>query len=68
MSKYQSLWQFLSNCGKEKHKLTFENIREILGFEIDHSFLTYKREALDYGLEVSKISLKEKYVIFVKKH
>ena len=31
---------------------------------IDHSFLNYKKELLDYGFKVGKISLKEQTVIF----
>ncbi len=38
----------------------------ILGFAIDHSFLTYKKELKEYGYEVSKISMKRKTVIFNK--
>jgi hypothetical protein len=46
--------------------LTYEEIKNILGFEIDHSFLSYKKELKDYGYEVGKISTKEKTVIFNK--
>jgi len=66
MSKYDPLWQYLANCGKENCTLSFEEIKDVLGFEIDHSFLTYKREAAEYGYAVSKISMKEKSVIFVR--
>ncbi len=45
-------------------KLTFDEIKNILGFEIDHSFLNSKKEAVAYGYEVGKISLKEKTVAF----
>lgn len=51
---------------KENYKLTYEEIKSILGFEIDHSFLTYKKELKEYGCEVSKISIKEKTVSFNK--
>jgi hypothetical protein len=37
-----------------------------LGFEIDHSFLNYKKELTEYGYQVGKISLKGKTVIFNK--
>ena len=37
-----------------------------MGFEIDHSFLTYKKELKEYGYEVGKISMKEKTVTFRK--
>lgn len=64
MSKYQPLWEFIAGNGCDK--LTFEEIKNILGFEIDHSFLSFKRELKGYGFEVSKISMKEKIVYFKK--
>ena len=66
MSKYESLWKYLKDNNKEKYKLSFEEIKNIIGFEIDHSFLTYKKEAKEYGYEVGKISMKEKTIIFNK--
>lgn len=66
MSKYSPLWQFLKNEGNETYQLSFEEIKVILGFEIDHSFLTYKKEAKDFGFEVKKISLKQKIVTIRK--
>ena len=64
MSKYEPLWHYLKETGKESCKLTYEEIRDILGFEIDHSFLTYKNELKEYGYEAGKISMKEKTIIF----
>lgn len=49
-----------------KRLLTYEEIKRILEFDIDHSFLTYKKKAKEYGYEVGKISMKEKTVIFHK--
>ncbi len=66
MSKYESLWKYLKENNKDSYKLSYEDIKSILGFGIDHSFLTYKKCAKDYGYEVIKISIKEKYVIFNK--
>lgn len=66
MSKYEPLWRFLKESNKENYKLSYEEIKNILGFDIDHSFLTYKKEAKEYGYEVGKISMKEKTVIFNK--
>ena len=66
MNKYEPLWNYLKENKKENYKLTYEEIRNILGFEIDHSFLSYKKELKDYGYEVGKISMKEKTVIFNK--
>lgn len=64
MSKYEPLWEYLKENKQDNYKLTYEEIRNILGFEINHSFLTYKKEAKDYGYEVGKISMKEKTITF----
>lgn len=66
MSKYEPLWKFLSNKNQEEYKLYFDEIKSILGFSIDHSFLQYKKEANLYSYQVLKISMKDKYIIFSK--
>ena len=66
MSKYESLWKYLKENNKENYKLSYGEIKNILGFDIDHSFLTYKKESKEYGYNVGKISLKEKIIIFSK--
>ncbi len=66
MSKYDPLWAFLQKIGRPAPKLSFAEIQDVLGFEIDHSFLTYKKELAQYGYQVEKISLKEKTVLFIK--
>lgn len=66
MSKYEPLWNYIKEKNREEYQLSYEEIRTILGFDIDHSFLTYKKEAKEYGYEVLKISMKEKKVIFHK--
>lgn len=66
MSKYQPLWEYLEKRNQEHYQLSYEEIENILSFSIDHSFLTYKKEAKDYGYEVEKISMKEQFVIFRK--
>lgn len=66
MSKYEPLWKDLSTNNKENYDLSFEEIKAILGFEIDHAFLTYKKEAQNYGYVVEKISLKGKRIFFNK--
>ena len=66
MSKYEPLWNYTKENNRENYKLTYEEIRDILGFEIDHSFLTYKKELKEYGYEVDKISMKEKTITFNK--
>ena len=64
MSKYDPLWNYLKKNSKDNYKLSYEEIKSILGFDIDHSFLTYKKETKEYGYEVHKISMKEKTIIF----
>ena len=66
LSKYEPLWRFLSGDGSGCIQFSFERIEEILGFPMDHSFLRYKQEAEQYGYRVEKISLKEKWVRFVR--
>lgn len=66
MSKYDALWDYVQRNGRQSLKLTFEEIQDIAGIPIDHSFLTYKKELTAYGYEVGKISMKEQTVIFNK--
>lgn len=66
LSKYQPLWEYLKNNNMANYILTYEEIKNILGFEIDHSFLKYKKELENYGYKVNKISLKEKKITFGK--
>ena len=66
MSKYEPLWKWISKNGKDSFKLSFEEIENITGLPIDHSFLNYKKELLEYGYKVEKISIKGKTVAFTK--
>ena len=66
MSKYELLWKYLENHGDEMLRLSFDEIKDILGFDIDHSFLNYKKEAVQFGYQVGKISLKEKHITFIR--
>lgn len=45
MSKYEPLWNYLKENNNENYILTYKQVRNILGFDIDHSFLTYKKES-----------------------
>lgn len=67
MSKYSKLWEFIGKKKADQFLLSFDEIHTIAGIPIDHSFLNYKKELLQYGYEVGKISLKEKTVLFKKK-
>ena len=66
MSKYDLLWAYVRENGSDSFKLTFDEIQQISGIPIDHSFLKYKKELLEYGYQVSKISLKDQTVQFLK--
>ena len=66
MSKYDALWKYVQESGSQSFKLTFDEIAEIAGIAIDHSFLEYKKELTEYGYQVGKISMKEQTVIFNK--
>lgn len=67
MSKYNPLWEHIKENGTDRLKLSFAEIQSVLGFPIDHSFLTFKKELSTYGYTVAKISLKEKTVLFEKR-
>ena len=56
----------MQKSGKESFHLSFEEIQEIAGVSIDHSFLKYKKELTDYGYQAGKISMKEQMVCFHK--
>lgn len=72
MSKYEPLWNWIKERWQndadigDSLKLTYADIERIAGFHIDHSFLTYKKELLEYGFKVGKISMKEQFVTFEK--
>lgn len=66
MSKYAPLWKWIKENGTDNFKLTYAEIEKISGLPIDHSFLTYKKELLEYGFKVGKISMKEQTVAFEK--
>ncbi len=66
MSKYTPLWEYVQKAKSKSFKLTFEEIQNIVGIPIDHSFLKYKKELTEYGWQVGKISMKEQTVIFNK--
>ena len=67
MSKYDTLWAYIQQSGEPHLRLTFDEISEIAGVPLDHSFLKYKKELLEYGYDVGKISMKAKTVLFTKK-
>ena len=62
MSKYEPLWKYVRDHAPAE--LTFEEIRQICGFPLDHAFLSCKRELEAYGYQVGKISLKQQTVQF----
>ena len=66
MSKFDTLWEYVQNAEGESLSLTFEEIQNIAGIPIDHSFLKYKKELVTYGWQVGKISMKEQTVFFHK--
>lgn len=66
MSKYQPLWEHIAKVSDSNLQLSFTDIEQILGFPIDHSFLTFKKELSDYGWQVGKITMKGHNVTFIK--
>ena len=45
MSKYNALWEYVQKTGKDSFQLTFEEIQDIEGIPIDHSFLKSELES-----------------------
>lgn len=66
MSKYNVLWEYIHKQEHKSFKFTFDEIQNISGIPIDHSFLKYKKELTEYGYKVRKISMKEQTVVFEK--
>lgn len=64
MSKYHLLWQYIADREEDEFTLTFEQMEEIAGIPMDHSFLKYKKELKDFGRQVGKISMKNRTVAF----
>lgn len=63
MSKYLNLWKYIEKSNKNILLMSFDDVASILGFNIDHSFLSYKKELESFGYKVFKISLKEKTIL-----
>ena len=62
MTKYDPLWEYIKiNSPSE---LSFDEVRRICGFPIDHSFLNCKKELEEYGYQVGKISMKKQTIRF----
>lgn len=66
MCKYDVLWNYIKDNNEESYTLTFAEVEKLLGFKLDHSFLNYKKELLEYGYEVLNISLKNKTIFITR--
>ena len=67
MSQYEPLWKWIKENGTDSFRLTYAEIEKILGFPIDHSFLTFKKELSEFGFAVGKISMKHQTVSFERR-
>ena len=67
MSKFRVLWEWIGKNGTDSFALSFDEVEKIAGLPLDHSFLKDKKELLDYGYAVQKISMKAQTVNFIKK-
>ncbi len=64
MSKYDKLWEYVAAQPGDSLDLSFDQIGDIAGVALDHSFLNYKKELLPLGWQVGKISMKKQNVHF----
>ena len=62
MSKYNALWEYVISRDEASFTLIFDEIQNVCGIPIDHSFLNYKKDLEAYGYKVGKISLKNQTV------
>lgn len=62
MSKYNRLWKHIANSGQDQLMISFGEVERIAGVPLDHSFLGYKKELLDYGYQVDHIFLKKQEI------
>ncbi len=56
MSRYLKLWGYIKEQSSDILKLTCEEIEKIASIALDHSFLTYKKELLEYGWKVKRFT------------
>lgn len=68
MSKYDALWKYVSESGRNHFRLSYDDIEKIARVPIDHSFLKYKKELSEYGYKVGKISMKGQTVEFIREN
>jgi hypothetical protein len=66
MSKYKPLWKHLQDDGSPLLEFTFEEIKETVGLDIDHTFSNYRNEARQFGYQVAKFSMRKKRITFLK--
>lgn len=66
MSKYDALWAHVRELDRPRLVLSFDEIERIARMPLDHSFLTHKKELLEYGYAVGKISMKARTVLFIR--
>jgi len=66
MSKYEPLWLHIAATEGDVVSLSFDEVAQVLGFPIDHSFLNFKEELAAYGWQVGPISLKNQTVRFTR--
>jgi hypothetical protein len=66
MSKYKPLWKHLQDDGNPLLEFIFDEIKEIVGLDIDHTFSTYRNEVRQFGYQVVKFSVRKKRITFLK--
>ena len=67
MSKYEPLWNWISENGTGSFKLTFDEIEKIAGLPIDHSFLTYTNGWKVVNSKVMQARISMDYVECIRK-
>lgn len=53
MSKYQALWEYVREKECKSLKLTFDEIADIVGIPLDHSFLNKQTDSITVRFQVN---------------
>lgn len=66
MNNYKELQNYLINSGNAIVKLSFDNLKEILGIEVNYNIALHIQKNFHCTYKVDYISKKEKYISFCK--
>ncbi len=66
MTAFKTLWLYLQDQCITTEILTFDDIYCICGHDVDNTFMECRKEALEYGISVVKVDLRNRKVHFAR--